>query len=378
MARSNSRWPPWAAGSTASSARSCPPGGCRPTGRRGAGPVAVDGTEDVQPPGERPQTVMSWPQHPGVGPSRRAASGDSAVEPRPRRRRLVGQPPAPGGAAVLPAEARRAGSVQGGESPTEVLLGHTTGSATLDPRQHEQRPAPRQTPPAPKARQPLPPHRSTPAPPLPSRRIPTARARSLLDEHPATVDQLHAVGDGHIATEPAAPRALLRYQVPAQQRSPAPDPPLEYCPGNSAPVRRPAPSEYRSRPTRQAHTWITPAGWHYRTSNIVVRSSARFGSWTPIDLLFVVKRRSGRFRGAAERSRSAWPTGGSRHPTGVGVKRRCRGGGPRRCVRRRGCGVGGSRGGCRRGGWRGRVGRGGGCRRWRVGGRRRRGRRGWR
>ncbi len=50
-------------------------------------------------------------------------------------------------------------------------------------------------------------------------------------------------------------------------------------------------------------------------------------------------------------------------PRVVLVKRRSVGGGPRRCVRRRGCGVGGSRGGCRRVGCRARVALGGGCRR---------------
>ena len=63
------------------------------------------------------------------------------------------------------------------------------------------------------------------------------------------------------------------------------------------------------------------------------------------------------------------------------VKRQCRRrswcGGPRRCVRRRGCGGGGSRGGCRRVGCRGRGGPGGGGRRRRGAGRRTFGSRGW-
>lgn len=65
-------------------------------------------------------------------------------------------------------------------------------------------------------------------------------------------------------------------------------------------------------------------------------------------------------------------------PRVVVVKRRPRCGVPRRCVRRKGCCVGGIRGGCRRVDWRGLVARGGGCLRWPGAGRRTRGRRGWR
>ena len=162
----------------------------------------LDGTTDVgQPTGERPQPIdRRWRQRARVGrQSGERQQATRAVELGPRRGGIIRQRPAPRRAAVLSTEARRAGSVQGGESPTEVLLGHTTGAAALDPRQHEQRRhlvRDRQH-----GRHVNRSRLTDPRQPRGFRREESRRRGAVrLDEHPATVDQLDAVGDGHIAT----------------------------------------------------------------------------------------------------------------------------------------------------------------------------------
>ena len=139
------------------------------------------------------------------------------VELGPRRARLVGQPAAAGGAAVLAAEARRAGRWRRGQRGAELGARCPGGPAALvDPLEHEVVRRRRPTPRAPRARRSRRPRASHGQAGGLGREELRRRARVRLGEHPPPVVEVDAYA---IATSP--PR------TGSQRTIAAPSDPLE-------------------------------------------------------------------------------------------------------------------------------------------------------
>ena len=134
MARSNSRWPPCAAGSMSQLrprwSTSRLPAQRSPCSRAGGSSAAPNRARRVGS-ASRSRSAIA-PVAEGLAVVGQAGEGEEplrSVELRPGRRRLVRESSAPGGAPVLPSEARRGGLVQGRQRPAEVGLGRRAGRA---------------------------------------------------------------------------------------------------------------------------------------------------------------------------------------------------------------------------------------------------------